>query len=546
MQALAPILIFATIILLAILIAQYVRLRDTKNAVEFNRNEIERLSGEKLTLATSISERDKIISILEADVMSLSPYRKILNVEEAIHKRKAEYMRAENEAKAKMEESLRKSKATIESETAALKNELAESRREMKEKRAHLEEHQKALLNSASRESERIVLEANKRAEEIAGDAIVALRDARKLEETAKAMKNVIAGYGDEYLVPSASLLDDLAEEFSHKDAGVELKTARTRANEMVRNSLAAECSYAEARRKESATHFVLDAFNGKVDSILSMVKHDNYGKLEQEIRDAFNLVNHNGKAFRDARIRHEYLEARIQELKWAVTVVELKLQEREEQRAIKQAMREEERARKEFEKAIREAEKEEKLIQKAMEQARKELEAATDEQRAEFESKLKELERKLLEAETKNQRAMSMAQQTKRGHVYVISNVGSFGENIYKIGLTRRLEPLDRVKELGDASVPFEFDVHAMIYSDDAPKLEADLHREFATDQLNKINPRKEFFRVQLSNIRTLLESKDISTHWTMAAEAREYRESLAIEADNSGHKKNLQKAHA
>ena len=85
---------------------------------------------------------------------------------------------------------------------------------------------------------------------------------------------------------------------------------------------------------------------------------------------------------------------------------------------------------------------------------------------------------------------------------MYVISNIGSFGEGIYKIGLTRRLEPYDRVKELGDASVPFEFDVHAMIFSDDAPALENTLHRHFRDRELNKVNHRKEFFRVDIDEI--------------------------------------------
>lgn len=180
-------------------------------------------------------------------------------------------------------------------------------------------------------------------------------------------------------------------------------------------------------------------------------------------------------------------------------------------------------------------------MLQEALEKARMEVESASDEQRAQFEQKLKELEEKLLEAEAKNQRAISMAQQTKRGHVYVISNIGSFGEDVYKIGMTRRLEPLDRVRELGDASVPFSFDVHAMIYSDDAPQLEYDLHREFSDLQINKVNPRKEFFRVKLSDIREMLESKEVSTHWTMMAEATEYRETLAIESTNG-----KQKVHA
>jgi len=155
----------------------------------------------------------------------------------------------------------------------------------------------------------------------------------------------------------------------------------------------------------------------------------------------------------------------------------------------------------------------------------------ANDAQRAEYEAKLRELEGKLEAAEEKNQRALSMAQQTRAGHVYVISNVGSFGEEVFKIGMTRRLEPKDRIRELGDASVPFEFDVHAMIFSDDAPGLEKNLHKHFLRRQMNKVNPRKEFFRLELTEIRTELESLGVETLWTMAAEAREYRETIRIE---------------
>ena len=123
------------------------------------------------------------------------------------------------------------------------------------------------------------------------------------------------------------------------------------------------------------------------------------------------------------------------------------------------------------------------------------------------------------------------MAQQTKRGNVYVISNVGSFGEDVFKIGLTRRLEPMDRVKELGDASVPFAFDVHAMIRSEDAPALEAALHRRFLQNQVNKVNRRKEFFRLKLQDIRSVVDELAPEVKWTMAAEARDYRDTLAME---------------
>jgi hypothetical protein len=299
----------------------------------------------------------------------------------------------------------------------------------------------------------------------------------------------------------------------------------------MVKEHLAAACDYVEDNRRTTAINFVVDAFNGKVDSILSKSKKDNYGKLEQQIRDAYALVNYNGKAFRNARISEEYLDARLQELHWAVIVQELRAKEQEEQREARERMREEEKARRDFERAQKAAEKEEAMLKKTMEKAQAMLEKASEEQRAQYEAQLADLAQKLQEAEEKNQRAISMAQQTKRGNVYVISNIGSFGENVYKVGMTRRLDPLDRVRELGDASVPFKFDVHAIIESEDAPALEHTLHQELALMQMNKVNPRKEFFKVSLADIRKLVEKHGLNVSWTMAAEAAEYRETMAIE---------------
>lgn len=192
--------------------------------------------------------------------------------------------------------------------------------------------------------------------------------------------------------------------------------------------------------------------------------------------------------------------------------------------------MREEERVQREIQKAIDAAEKEEKILKKAMEEARRQIESANEEERLQFEAKLQDLQDKLTAAEEKNKRALSMAQQTRSGHVYVISNIGSFGENIYKIGMTRRLEPKDRVTELGDASVPFSFDIHAMIYSTDAPTLEKTLHKKFVNNQVNKVNPRKEFFNVTLADIRNMIDEMGIEAHWTMTAEAKEYYESQAM----------------
>ncbi len=118
-----------------------------------------------------------------------------------------------------------------------------------------------------------------------------------------------------------------------------------------------------------------------------------------------------------------------------------------------------------------------------------------------------------------------------RAGYVYVISNIGSFGENVYKIGMTRRLEPMDRVDELGDASVPFNFDVHAMIFSNDAPALEAALHRAFENRKVNMVNTRREFFNVTLDEIEAeVKKNHDKTIEFTRYAPAEQYRESLKI----------------
>lgn len=333
-------------------------------------------------------------------------------------------------------------------------------------------------------------------------------------------------------MLPSHSVLDDLAQAYSHTEAGQELKKSRERSKLMMEQDRAAKCDYVEKSRRETAVRFILDAFNGKVDSILSRARTENHGTLTQEIKDAAAIVNYNGAAFRNAKINPEYIDSRIDELQWTVRVNRLRDQEREEQRVIKEKIREEERARKEYERAMKEAEREEEVVRKALEKARVQLAKAGEEQRQKYEEQIIQLNQRLTEAEEKNKRALSMAQQTKTGHVYIISNIGSFGEDVYKIGMTRRLEPLDRVRELGDASVPFGFDVHAMIWSENAPDLEKTLHKKFVQAQVNKVNPRKEFFRLTISDVKAEIASMGLETSWTLAAEAREFRETLAIES--------------
>ncbi|SQR96197.1 Chromosome segregation ATPase from phage origin, putative coiled-coil [Escherichia coli] len=162
---------------------------------------------------------------------------------------------------------------------------------------------------------------------------------------------------------------------------------------------------------------------------------------------------------------------------------------------------------------------------QKLIEEA---LRAAEGAHREELEKQRLALEQKIQEAHAQYERAKSMAQLTKQGHVYTISNIGSFGENVFKIGMTRRLEPMDRVKELSGASVPFDFDVHAMISCDDAPALEKTLHDSLEKYRINRINLRKEFFRVKLEKIIREVERHHGQVEYVADPAALQYLQSL------------------
>jgi hypothetical protein len=273
----------------------------------------------------------------------------------------------------------------------------------------------------------------------------------------------------------------------------------------------------------------MLRAFNGESDVLISKVKWNNVNQMKERMQKLFDAINKLGQGFQ-VYINSQYFDLKLKELILEYEYQSKRQQEKEEMRAIQEELREEEKAKREFEQAQREAEKEEASYQKALDKARKEYESTTGEMHDKLQLQIQKLEQELKEAQEKKERALSMAQQTKRGHVYVISNIGSFGENVYKIGMTRRLEPIDRVKELGDASVPFQFDIHAMIYSDEAPTLENELHKAFTNKKVNMLNYRKEFFKVTLNEIESKVKEIGLDAEFSRLPEAMEYRETIAI----------------
>ncbi|HEY3806312.1 MAG TPA: DUF4041 domain-containing protein [Kofleriaceae bacterium] len=282
-------------------------------------------------------------------------------------------------------------------------------------------------------------------------------------------------------------------------------------------------------RMQKQYCKLLLRAFNGECDAATAKVAWNNASKMEERIRKAFDAINQLGQVM-TVSLSPEYRELKLAELRLEHELVEKKHNIAEEQRRIRDQMRDEQKALQEAERAQHEAEAEEARFQKALEKAKLELGKARGEEHSRLTEKVLELQGQLAEARAKSTRAKSLAEMTRAGYVYIISNIGSFGENVFKIGMTRRLEPMDRVRELGAASVPFPFDVHAMVYSDDAPSLETAFHQRFRDRSVNLVNQRKEFFHVDLSEVEAFAKEQGLEIAFTKLAEAREYRESAAM----------------
>ncbi len=284
-----------------------------------------------------------------------------------------------------------------------------------------------------------------------------------------------------------------------------------------------------EKKSLKNIVSLVTRAFNSECDVFCSKVNYKNVVTYEQRIKKLRDQIN-NLISRSMLQITKEYMNLKISELQIVHELEEKKEQEAELQRQIKEIMRDELKAEREIEKAQKEAEKEERIYETALNKALADAKIATGEKHELLQNKISLLQAQLEEAKQKKERAISRAQQTKSGHVYIISNIGSFGDNVFKIGMTRRLEPMERVKELSSASVPFEFDVHAIIYSENAPELENVLHKACEPFRMNKVNSRKEFFRVDIDSIEALAKKHDPEIFFTRIPEAKDYRTSKAL----------------
>lgn len=318
-----------------------------------------------------------------------------------------------------------------------------------------------------------------------------------------------------------------------------EIKIVRNKQKKMLENKNAFSCTdkniittYSNLHNTilQNTTKLMLRVFNIECDFLIEKVTPASYTRTLERIEKLANDIEKLSLTL-ECGFNIDYIKLKFDECTLQYQYKLKKQEEQEEQIAIKEQMREEQKAIQEYERAIRDAEKEERLYTSLLEKARIELEKASESEKAIMAARVSQLEVDLAEALARGERAKSMAEQTKKGYIYVISNIGSFGEDVYKIGMTRRLDPMERVRELSNASVPFPFDVHAMIYYEDAPKLESQLHKEFNNNRVNAVNLRKEFFNVELEKIRDMVEKiTDNEADFKMTVLAEQYNETLRL----------------
>lgn len=272
------------------------------------------------------------------------------------------------------------------------------------------------------------------------------------------------------------------------------------------------------------AIRLTLRAFNNECEAAVANVRWNNVIAMEKRIARACEQID-NLNASNRVVIAHEYAGLKLYELRLTHEHREKQKAEREERAEAARAAREEQKLQRDLERA----EEEEARYARLLDKARVEAEGMAGPKLDAYRAQIEMLERDLAEAHARTERAQALAEQTRTGYVYVISNIGSFGEGVVKIGLTRRLDPVDRIRELGDASVPFAFDTHAIIYSDNAPTLERELHGAFEAARINGANFRKEYFRASIDEVETAVKRLAPDAPFIRDVEAQEFRETQA-----------------
>ena len=365
-----------------------------------------------------------------------------------------------------------------------------------------------------------------------------------ELNSNIKDLKKDIITFSDEILVQDFGLYEPRYS-FINADAyKAELTNIRNKQKAMIKDGSAVSGSIdwqvngsaAQGRKMiKDMQKLLLRAFNSECDEIINKVKYNNYDTSVKKMERSFNAIAKLGITM-SISITSNYYDLKIQELQLALEYQIQKQREKEEKAELRAQQREEARLQKELKEQRKNIDKERKHYEQALSNINKQISSSSDENIEELNKKKEEIIQSLSDIDTKIKDIDYREANQKTGYVYIISNIGSFGEGIYKIGMTRRLNPQERVDELGDASVPFKFDVHAMIFSEDAPALEAKLHRAFEDRKLNLVNQRREFFKVSLDEIKEAVKNNfDKTVEFVEVPDADQYRISLKLREEQS-----------
>lgn len=359
-------------------------------------------------------------------------------------------------------------------------------------------------------------------------------REINTASEQLNAMKKKLIVMNEELLLQDFGLYEPKYDFINSEQYKQRLNLIRQKQKEMIKNKTAVSGnmnwtvngSLSQGKKMVSDMQkLLLRAFNGECEEITGKVTYANFETSQERITSSYEAISKLGRIMNVA-VTYPYYQLKQQELNLAFEYRQKKQQEKEEQRAIKAQMREEARLQKEIEEARWKIEKEQRHYINALKKVQEQIKKATGKEKADLQVKKQELESQLSDIDKSLKDIDYREANQKAGYVYIISNIGAFGENVYKIGMTRRLDPTERVDELGDASVPFAFDIHAMIFSDNAPALESALHRAFEKRKLNWVNQRREFFNVTLDEIKKVVAANyDKTAEFIETAAAEQYR---------------------
>lgn len=360
------------------------------------------------------------------------------------------------------------------------------------------------------------------------------------IQSDIESAKEALVETNDRILLQEFGLYEPKYDFASSEEYSVRLQDIRKRQKQMVKAKIAATGSSSwtvngNAKQGEKMVSdmkkLLLRAFNNECDDVISKVKFNNIDAGAKRILTSKNVISKLGSVMGVA-ITDAYYNLKLEELYLAYEYQLKKQEEKEHQRQIREELREQAKLQKEIEAARKNINKDkthhENALAKLMDRMNTESDPA---KKSELEKKAEELKSQIESLQEELKAVDYREANQKAGYVYIISNIGAFGENIYKIGMTRRLDPMDRVDELGDASVPFKFDVHALIFTEDAPKLETALHHAFEDKKVNMVNNRREFFHVSLDEIkRVVRENYDKTVEFVDIPDAEQYRQSLLM----------------